>query len=270
MDALVRLSFIVAAIGYTVAGVLFFVDLAARRGVPSVVRWAPRILGGAAVVHLTHVVAASVATQACAVSTVPGALSLAALIVVVAYQIFCRRETLQSLGAFAAPLALTFLVGAEFVRAEHPIAQNRALLAVHVTANLVGLGLFLLAGAVAVLFVLHESRLKRKRLDWMTAKLPPLDSLERAQAQLLTVGFPLLTVGIVTGATFSGGLDTAPEILRAVLAYAAWMTLAAVLVLRAVAGWTGRRASYGALIGAALVALVLVSYLIQPALGDGL
>jgi len=270
MDALVRLSFIVAAIGYTIAGVLFFVDLASRRGVPSAVAWAPRVLTIAAVVHLGHVVAASVAVHACAVTTVPGALSLAALIVVVAYQIFCRRETLQTLGAFAAPLALTFLVGAEFVRAKQILSENRTLLAIHVTANLVGVGLFLLAGAVAVLFVVHERRLKKKRVDWMTSKLPALDSLERAQGRLLMVGFPLLTIGVVTGATFSAGIDTAPEIIRAVLAYAAWMTLALVLLLRAVAGWSGRRASYGALVGAALVSLVLVGYLIQPALGDGL
>jgi ABC-type uncharacterized transport system permease subunit len=270
MDALVRLSFIVAAIGYTVSSVLFFVDLASRRGAPAAVLWAPRVLAGAAVVHLTHVVAASIAADACAVSTVPGALSLAALIVVLAYQILCRRETLQTLGAFAAPLALTFLVAAEFLMVEQPLADNRALLAVHVTANLVGLGLFLLTGAVAILFVLHERRLKQKRVDWLTSKLPALDSLEQAQGWLLIVGFPLLTVGIVTGATFSASMDSAPEIVRAILAYAAWLTLAAVLVLRVVAGWRGRRASYGALVGAALVALVLVGYLVQPALGDGL
>ncbi len=270
MDALVRLSFIIAAIGYTVAAVLFFVDLASRRGVPSAATWAPRMMGAAAVFHLVHVVTTSIAAHACAVSTMSGALSLAALCVVVAYNIFCRRETLQTLGAFAAPVALTFLVGAEFVGAKQVLAENRALLAIHVTANLMGLAMFLLAGAVAVLFVLHENRLKRKRVDWLTSKLPSLDSLERAQGRLLMVGFPLLTIGIVTGATFSAGLDTAVAIIRAVLAYVAWITLALVLLLRAVAGWRGRRASYGALVGAALVALVLVGYLVQPALGDGL
>lgn len=270
MEALVRLTFIMAAAAYAVASVLFFLDLASRRGTPLAARWAPLALGGAAVVHLVHVVLASVAARACAVSNLHSALSLAALIVVGAYHATCRRQSLQALGAFAAPLALTLLVGAEFIGLERAHTTHRALLSVHVASNLVGLGLFLLAGAVAVLFVVHERRLKKKRLDWLTSKLPPLQSLEQVQHRLLLGGFPLLTVGLITGATFPGGIQTASEVLRAVLSWGAWLTLALVLVLRAVVGWRGRRAAYGALIGATLIALVLAGYLVQPHLGDGL
>jgi ABC-type uncharacterized transport system permease subunit len=48
--------------------------------------------------------------------------------------------------------------------------------------------------------------------------------------------------------------------LRAALAYATWALLALMLTLRAVAGWRGRRAAYGALAGAACILVVIVLY----------
>ena len=272
MQSLVELAFLLASIGYTAASVLFFADLASRRGLDRLSGVAPWILGGAAIFHLTHVVAASIAARTCAVSTMHSALSLAALILVVAYLVVRRRSRLQALGAFASPLALALLVAAEFIAVRTVATENHGLLAVHVTANLAGLGLFMLAGAVAVLYVVHERRLKTKKLGWMASKLPPLDVLERVQHQLLLGVFPLLSVGIVTGAVFAAQMQwtNVAAIARAVLASASWAIVAGVLVLRAVAGWRGRRAAYGVIVGALLILLVVLGYLVHPALGDGL
>jgi ABC-type uncharacterized transport system permease subunit len=102
-------------------------------------------------------------------------------------------------------------------------------------------------------------------------RLPPLDALDAAAHRLVLVGFPLLTVGIVTGAMFSPRFVTgAPlAVARAALAYAAWSVVAAALVLRSIAGWRGRRAAWAALIGAAGILVVLLGYLLRPVLGGG-
>jgi ABC-type uncharacterized transport system permease subunit len=53
------------------------------------------------------------------------------------------------------------------------------------------------------------------------------------------------------------------EVLRAALAYLAWLLVAAVLVLRATLGWRGRRTAYGTLAGVACVLLVIVAYVVR-------
>ncbi len=56
------------------------------------------------------------------------------------------------------------------------------------------------------------------------------------------------------------------ELLRAVFGYATWLLIAAVLLLRLVAGWRGRRAAYGTVAGFACAVMVLLIYLVRPAM----
>ena len=56
---------------------------------------------------------------------------------------------------------------------------------------------------------------------------------------------------------------------RAVLGYATWTVVAAVLIMRATLGWRGRLAAFGTLAGVALLTLVLVIYAMRPLLGGG-
>jgi len=272
MVELATIAFFLGVITYSAAATLFFLDLARRQGAPIAPRWAPIALGIGATCHATHVVSASLLSRVCPVESIHFAMSLTALIAVVAYLALRRRFRLQAVGAFVAPVALTFLVGAQFVGIHGPKpGVPRSLLALHVTANLLGVGLFLLAGAAGVFYLLHENRLKQKRVGWLTGKLPPLDALDRTEHRLLLAGFPLLTLGIVTGAVFaSGGLgDNLAEVLRAVLAYGTWLLVAAVLVLRVLAGWRGRRAAYGTIAGAVCVLLIIAIYVVRPG-GGGL
>src|SRR5947199_304867 len=77
-------------------------------------------------------------------------------------------------------------------------ALGSGFMAHHVFANLIGVALFVLAGASATLYLVQEKRLKQKRLGKMR-NLPPLDTLDRVEHRFLIAGFPLLTIGIVTG-----------------------------------------------------------------------
>jgi ABC-type uncharacterized transport system permease subunit len=169
-----------------------------------------------------------------------------------------------------APLALTFLIGAQFVSAPRSDAElPRGLLAFHIAANLIGIGVFLVAGGSSALYVLLERRLRHKKLGLSptSSRLPPLEALDRAAHRLLLAGFPLLTFGVVTGAVFTqrvveGG---SAALLRTVLGYAAWGLLAAVLLLRQAIGLRGRRAAYGTLAGVAGVLVVLLVYAVRGA-----
>ncbi len=267
MTALTSIAFYLGVIAYSAAATLFFLELARRDSVQGRAAWGPRLLGVGALLHATHVVVASLLTRVCPVESLHFALSLSALVAVVAYLALHRRARLYAMGAFVAPLALTFLVGAQFVGrdASEAVPFSRALLALHIAANVLGVGLFLLAGAAGGFYLIQDRRLRKKLLN-ATSRLPPLDALDRASHRLLLVGFPLLTFGVVTGALFTerlGQFGTA-ELLRSLLGYATWILLAAVLVLRRLGGFGGRRAAYGTLAGVLCVLLVLLIYAVHP------
>jgi ABC-type uncharacterized transport system permease subunit len=184
-----------------------------------------------------------------------------------------KRLRIDAIGVVVAPLALTLLVGAQFLRASLPVTSlPRTLLFMHIASNVLGVGLFLLAGAAGAFYLFQERRLKERRATLRQGRLPPLDALDLTEHRLLLAGFPLLTFGIVTGAVFAAHLDvmTGASVARAALAYTTWLTVAAVLVLRAVAGWSGRRSAYGTLLGVICVLIVIGIYVAKSGGGGGL
>lgn len=273
METLASAAFFLGAAAYTAAAILFFLDLARRDGSPQAARYAPVALGLAALLHSGHVVTASLLSKVCPVRSLHFALSLSALILVTAYLVLRKRWRLNAIGAFAAPVALAFMVSAQFVGVVQPNAPgtSRVLLTLHIAANLGGVGFFVLAGIAGAFYLVQEKSLKGKRPTWLTAKLPPLDALDHTEHRLLLAGFPLLTFGVATGALFVSklGITSGTELLRNGLGWATWLLLAGVLGLRAILGWRGRRSAYGTLAGVVCVTAVILMYMVKTGSGGG-
>ena len=91
------------------------------------------------------------------------------------------------------------------------------------------------------------------------------DALDKAEHRFLLAGFPLLTLGILTGTLWARRIEagSASDIARAVFGYLTWFLFAGVLLLRAAAGWRGRRAAIGTIAGFGFALLVLVLYLVR-------
>jgi ABC-type uncharacterized transport system permease subunit len=53
--------------------------------------------------------------------------------------------------------------------------------------------------------------------------------------------------------------------MRTVFGYATWFLIGGVLLLRAAAGWRGRRSAYGTILGLACATAVMIIYLSRPA-----
>lgn len=265
MDSLAAIAFYLGVIAYSAASTLFFLDLVrqavTRRNL------GPRLLAVGALFHAAHVVTASLLSRICPVESLHFALSFSAFILVGAFLALRSRLRLDSLGVLIAPLALTFLLGAQFVSVDSSASAGvpRSLLVLHITANVLGIGLFLLAGASGAFYVIEERRLKNKQLG-LASRMPPLAALDRVAHRLLLAGFPLLTFGIVTGSLFLDRLSamhSGAEIARSLLGYASWLVLAVVLVLRRAGTWSGRRAAYGTLAGVGGVLLVMLVYVFR-------
>ncbi len=184
-----------------------------------------------------------------------------------------RLQRAGAVGAFVAPLAAAFSLVAFLARALRLWSHeaSSALLVVHVGLNLLGIVAFALAAAAATAYVIQERNLRAKRLGGPFSRLPPLDVLDTIGLRFTVAGFPLLTLGIATGTVFafedpSAGTGFSPMYL---LALAAWALFAAVLLLRVLVGWRGRRAAMGTILGFLCTVLVLVGYAVRDWLQGG-
>jgi len=274
-------TFLVAVLLYGAAGLLYFLDILrkdarapASRAPAALKRFPlpPVLLGAAAIFHFAYVTVASLVARVCPVDSVHFSLSMSSIFAIGAYLVARPRFRIDTLGVLLAPLGLVFLAGTFFLGQPGPSQKLGAVfIALHVMANLAGAALFTLAGGVALLYLVQEKRLKQKRAGGQRGRLPPLEVLDTAVHRFLLAGFPLLTLGVLTGTIWSKRIETGrpEELLRAGLGYATWLLIATMLLLRVPMGWRGRRSAYGTIAAFLFVAAVLVVYLVRPVAAVG-
>ncbi len=280
-ELLSAMTFAAAALLYGGASVLYYLGVLPRdaRGAPSLANRAPRrvetprtrlasaLLCGAALGHAAYVGLASFVAHVCPIHSVHFILSVASLFASATYLTLRTRFRIDALGLLVSPLGLAFLLGTYFLGKAAPEPRFTWLfIALHVVSNLLGVALFLLAGGAATLYLVQERRIKEKRHTSRIGNLPPLDTLDSAEHRFLVAGFPLLTLGIVTGTYWARTLEigSPDEVMRIILGYATWLLIGGVLLLRAAAGWRGRRSAYGTIAGLLCATAVLAIYLLRP------
>jgi ABC-type uncharacterized transport system permease subunit len=269
MLALANWLFGVTAAVYLTASVLFVSELLGHGG--PIARAAPSLVAIGVPLHAAHIVLWSLVLHVCPVEGIHFALSVVSMFVCFAYVLALLRYRVDVVGAFVAPQALAFLLASRFLGSVGAEPRLRsALLPFHVVSNVLGIALFTLACAAAVAYLLQEHRLKHKQLGDVD-RLPAVDALDRAEHRFLVAGFPLLTIGILTGTIWAREVESGgvAAMARAGLSYAAWLLIGTVLILRAAAGWRGRRAALGTILGFGLTMLVLAIYLARSLLGAG-
>jgi len=219
-------------------------------------------LAAAFAAHGGSILLRSVAGGFPAVTTEYEALSFFAWLTVGVYLVVQMRYHLPAIGAVVAPLAFTMtLASFAFYSGVRDLPPNlrSAWLPVHVTAAFLGNAVLALAFCVSLVYLVHERQLKEKRIDAFTRRLPSLETLDELNYRALAWGFPLLTLGIVTGALFAkrtwGQFWSWDE--REVFSLITWLVYAGLLEARMVVGWRGRRAANVTILG---FALLLVSF----------
>jgi cytochrome c-type biogenesis protein CcsB len=223
------------------------------------------------VAHGVSILARSVAAGYVAVTTEYEALSYFAWLVVGVYLAAQLRYRLPAVGAIVAPLAFVatlsafaFYTGAR----ELPPNLRSAWLPVHVTLAFLGNAVLGLAFCVSLVYLFHERQLKERRIGALRSRLPSLESLDRLNYQALVYGFPLLTLGIVTGALWGkmswGRFWSWEE--REIFSLVTWLLYAGLLQARLVVGWRGRRAATVTIVG---FAVVMISFIFGHVLFPG-
>jgi ABC-type uncharacterized transport system permease subunit len=196
-----------------------------------------------------------------ALTELPLAVSLAAWLLVLAFLGLQLRVPGRGLAVVVAPAAFLGTVFAAFAATPPgaPDAGSPLWSHLHVLLASGGLALLGVAGAAGLLYLVHHRAIKQHRAAPHSA-LPSLESLDRANALGLALGFLLLSLGVVTGVlwveTREGRLW--PGGLHANAALLAWLAYAALVFARFAAGGSARFSALGSAAGFALLLVVVV------------
>jgi len=127
----------------------------------------------------------------------------------------------------------------------------------HILLSIITFCVLCVAGLLAILLAIQDYVLRQKQASWMIEKMPPLEALERLLFQVISLGFILLSVVMVTSIYFYHELllDSKALLQKTILVSAAWVIFAVLLLGRYRWGWRGRRAIYGTLGGVLLLFL---------------
>lgn len=251
--------FVIVLYFFAAAGFVVF----AWRQNPVAGRWAYRTLTVGLGVQTAGLIARTAAFGQVPVFTFSQALYFFGWAVALAYVVLTWRHPVHIMGAVAGPAA--FLLAAVAAMAGVPVEPlspgvKNIWLTVHLATLFAGYGFFFLAFAAGLMYLLLERQIKSKRLGGTYHRLPSLSALDQLNHFCLVLGFPLLTLGIVTGMFFAQiSLGTYwrwdPKEVWALLL---WLFYAALLHQRLTVGWRGRRAAMMAIIGFLVVCFTFV------------
>jgi ABC-type uncharacterized transport system permease subunit len=262
----------VEILAYALASALFLgYLLAAREAAARAARW---VLGAGVAVQLVDIGIRCFDSRH-PLSSTPEAMAFVGFLVSAGYLLAGARYRLSAAGAFAAPASLILLVLARVIPDEEGAPRLGTLGMTHIFLATVGVAAFGLASVLAILYLVEERRLKRKRFGFDRRsgrgdqQQAPLATLDRLALRCVSLGFPIFTIALVTGAVWIarlGGLQ-APEARRPeyLVAVASWAGFGALLVARVGAGWRGRRAAWLTLGGFSGALLVLLVYVLRHA-----
>jgi len=136
-----------------------------------------------------------------------------------------------------------------------PPVLNSFWLPVHVFFAFLGNGIFAISFAVSILYLIQFKKVKEKKLSESFFKLPSLESLDSLNYRCLTIGFPLLTLGIITGSLWASSAwgsywSWDPKETWSLIT---WFLYAALLHGRLNTGWRGKKGAIFSIIGFAVV-----------------
>jgi cytochrome c-type biogenesis protein CcsB len=228
----------------------------------TVTLWASRLLSAGCIAHILSTVHLASLSKHLPLTNLQESLSFFSLAIVAAFLLFERKYKVTTLGSFVTPVALLMLIASTAlhgqVRQLPPILQSNWFW-FHALLAFFSYAAFTIAFGVAVMYLIQRRFLKTKHFGSMFQKLPSLETLDEISYRCLAVGFPLLTVAIISGAIWSEQAIGSYWIWdpKQTWSLITWLIYAALLHGRLTIGWRGKRAALLSIIG---FGVLLVTY----------
>lgn len=217
-------------------------------------RWGAWMLAAGLVTHSLALVQRALIYGYLPVATFGDALLFYDWALVAAFLFLNWRFPIKVLGALVSPLAALMVSGA--LIAPHgqgslsPLLQG-FWLTLHIALTLLGYAALALAFLGGIFYLIQERQIKGKKFGFFYRRLPSLSQLDTLNYWCLTIGFPLLSGGIITGSLYAQHTlgrfwNWDP---KEILTLLAWLIYAVLLHERLTVGWRGRRAALLAICG---------------------
>lgn len=197
------------------------------------------------------------------VTTLPQTFSLFAWAIVGSYLAFQLKFNIRILGTFVSPLAVVFMLLSSAIPGR--VIPNSQLfksfwLTLHVATMFIGMAIFALAFCAGIMYLLQERQIKTKSFGLLYRRLPSLEVLDSLNYVCLTFGFPLITIGLISGFVYAGAVWQSfwhwdP---KEILSVVTWLIYAVLLHERLAVGWRGRRAAIMAIIGFSVILVTFI------------
>lgn len=257
--------FIATALLYAIACILYLFQL--TRGSEKARRLPGTVFVSALGAHLAFLLLEAPSPGELPLADISQILSVSSLGIGLAFLLASYRFEVTVLGAFVAPLSLMLFLASGLGSSYAPVSPRvqSAMLTLHIAANIIGLVAFALAFAAGVAYMMQERLLRKRQLSGVFQRLPSLDVLDTMGLRAVLVGFPLLTFGMITGTFWLLRSAGSEFYVSQALGLVAWAIFAGVIVLRVAAGWQGRKAALGTMMGFLFTLLVLVGYALRAA-----
>jgi cytochrome c-type biogenesis protein CcsB len=212
------------------------------------------VMAGGLVVHTLALIQGVWSIGSLPAATFGQALLLFAWALVAAFLLLIWRSPIKVLGALVAPLAALMVSGALILPQPHgavsPLLKG-FWLTIHICLTLLGYAALALACLGGILYLIQERQIKGKQFGFFYRRLPSLSQLDTLNYWCLTIGFPLLTGGIISGSLYAqhtlGRFWSWDP--KEILTLIAWLIYAVLLHERLAVGWRGRRAALLAICG---------------------
>lgn len=227
------------------------------------------------VAHALALGGRTVEISAFPVANLHDGLSLLGFFVALLAVVLAWRSRIPQAAALAAGIAAVLVIVATVAEPldQVPERLRSGWLPVHVALAFLGDAFFVGAGVVACVYLMQERRLKRKKRRLAKSgtgihKLPALETLDQASKQLIEFGFPLMTLGLLSGILWGGQAwgrywTWDP---RLVVSLLVWVLYGVLLHLRRRIGWRGRKVAVLTILG---VIVSLITYVGLGVLGVG-
>ncbi len=171
------------------------------------------------------------------------------------YLILERKFKLRTIGAFVAPFPFIIMAYASLnpneIQPLVPALQSNWLIS-HVVTCFVGYAAFAVSFGVSILYLFKfKTEQPAKSGGTVLGFLPPAAALDEIGYKTIAIGFPLLTIGIVTGAFWANVAwgtywSWDPKETWSLIV---WLIYAAYLHARVTRGWRGTRAAVLSIVG---------------------
>ncbi|MDX1811573.1 MAG: cytochrome c biogenesis protein CcsA [Gammaproteobacteria bacterium] len=153
------------------------------------------------------------------------------------------KKPVENLGLIIMPLAaLTLIIETSFPVSHLVSTHDQHGLGIHILLSILAYALFGLAMVQAFVLSIQERHLHNRHPGGFIRTLPPLETMETLLIQMISIGFALQTVSLLSGFVYLENMFEQKLAHKTILSIIAWGVFGTFLYGRWRFGWRGRTA----------------------------